>query len=198
VTDVPALVGRAEAVARRLGFPVEPTPDGPSCCLPDVGRLLAALAGGAGRIGEIGTGTGYGAAWMASTMPGEAGLMTVELDPERARAAAGLFEADDRVVVLQGEGLARLADHAPFDLLFLDGGSHSRDPAAFDAVVDLLAVGGHVVVDDVTPVAALPADSPWRTGDPKREAVLGHPRLAAVEVVCPDLRHSALLGTRTR
>ena len=122
-----------------------------------------------GRIGEMGTGVGVGAAWMASAMPVDCRLVTVELDPLRVAAAR----------------------RAPFDLLFVDGGPSDR-------VVELLRIGGRLVFDDVTPVEALPADSPYRMSDPKREFFFTNSRLVATEVVLPDLRNSLLVGTRVR
>jgi hypothetical protein len=58
LTDLPPLVQRAVDLARRLGFAYS--------CRPEHGRLLRALAAGAGAIGETGTGCGVGLAWLAS------------------------------------------------------------------------------------------------------------------------------------
>ena len=52
------------------------------------------------------------------------------------------------------------------------------------------------VDDDLTPVAALPEDSPFRTNDPKRAAFADEPAIPHLEVVAPDLVNSALVGTR--
>ncbi len=57
LTDLPPLVQRAVDLARRLGFAYS--------CRPEHGRLLRALAAGAGTIGETGTGCGVGLAWLA-------------------------------------------------------------------------------------------------------------------------------------
>ncbi|MEQ4209182.1 class I SAM-dependent methyltransferase [Actinopolymorpha sp. B9G3] len=195
--DFPALVREALAAARDLRFPAsreEAGGQGPSCSLPDAGRILAMLAAGChdGRIGETGTGTGVGTAWMASAMPDSATLVTVEVDDARAQAAAKVFRGDSRVRVVHGDAQLVLADHAPYDLLFVDGGWNEGD-----ATIDLLRIGGRVVFDDVTPLAKLPVDSPWRTNDPKRDFFFGNPRLVSVEVVLPDLANSLLVGTRT-
>ena len=114
----------------------------------------------------------------------------VEVGIETAR---DLFAGDPRVRVLTGDARTLIPDHGPFVLLFADGGT--RDYAG---LVDLLAIGGRIVVDDVTPEDALPPDSPFRGHDPKREFFFGDPRLVSVEVVLPDLRNSLLVGTRTR
>ena len=199
--EYPPLVGQARALARDLGFPLTREESvagngGPSASLPGVGRFLAVLAAGCrgGRIGEIGTGTGVGAAWMASAMPPDCTLVTVEIDGSLAAAAARLLAADDRVTVLSGDARALLGPHAPFDLLFADGGW--RDPDGLGTLVALIRVGGWVVMDDVTPLRLLPPGSPLRSGDVKREFFFGDPRLCSAEVVLPDLANSLLVGTR--
>jgi predicted O-methyltransferase YrrM len=196
---LPPLVARANALARELGFPLTREQAGrgiPSACLPGVGRFLAVLAAGChrGRIGEIGTGAGIGSAWMASAMPADCTLVTVELDERLARAAAGLFEADSRVRVLTGDARELITPGGPFDLLFADGGW--SDPAGFGSLVGLLRTGGRVVMDDVTPAQSRPAGSPPLAADPKRGFFFGDPRLMSAELVLPDLRDALLVGTR--
>jgi predicted O-methyltransferase YrrM len=197
----PPLVTRAQAVARQSGFPLtreEAGPDRPSACLPGVGRFLAVLAAGCagGRIGELGTGAGIGAAWIASAMPADCVLVTVEIDAVLASAARELLAADSRAEVITGDALGVIPGRAPFDLLFADSGV--RAPADFAALVSLLRIGGRIVMDDVTPENALPADSPLRADDVKRGFFSGESRLTWTEVVLPDLRNSLLVGTRTR
>jgi hypothetical protein len=51
-------------------------------------------------------------------------------------------------------------------------------------------------MDNLTPVLALPADSPLQQSDVKRELFAGDDRLAWAEVVLPDLANSLLAGTR--
>ena len=203
LTDVPELVVRAQELAVELGFPLtrQPIEPGapiplPSACLPGVGRFLAVLAAGCvnGVIGEYGTGTGVGTAWMASAMPGSCRLLTAEFDPERAENATRLFAADERVQVLAGDAVSALAGQGPYDLIFADCGI--RQDAAFDSVVDLLKLGGRVVMDDVTPMAVLPDDSPYKGGDDIKRRLFGNPRLVSAEVVLPDLANSLLVGTR--
>lgn len=197
--EIPALVQRAIAAAREVGFPV--TPDDPghgrgSASLPGTCRFLAMLAAGChgGRIAELGTGTGIGAAWMCSAMPADCTLVTAELDPVRAAAAAQVLATDPRVTVLTGDAAELIARHGPFDLIFADSGV--RDAAAFGRLTGLLKPGGRIVMDDVTPVAALPAGSPFRAQDVKRQLFAGQPELVWAEVVLPDLANSLLVGTR--
>lgn len=175
----PPLVVRATALADELGFR--------RSCAPEVGRLLHALAAqhGRTRVGEIGTGTGVGAAWIVSGLAPEVPFVTVEQDAACAEAAARLFADDEHVTVLQGDWAELMPPEAPFDLLFVDA-----RPAklAADGVVGLLGPGGTAVLDDFTPGYADP--------DPLREAWLSHPGLAAVELtVSPSM--AVLLAVRT-
>jgi len=197
IATYPPLAQQAVALARGLGFPLTraEAPDGrPTCCLPGVGRLLAVLAAACprgARIGEVGSGTGFGAAWIASAMPSDATLLTVELDDQRALAVQQLFASERRVEVVHGDANDVIPRAAPFDLLFVDGGI----PVS-DAVVDFVHVGAHIVVDDVTPTLRLSSASPFQTNDAKRALFFGSPRLQSIEVVLPDLENAAFLGTR--
>lgn len=196
---VPLLVEHAYAVARRHGFPLtrdEAAAGRPSACLPAVGRFLAMLAAGChgGVIAELGTGAGVGAAWIAGAMPADCTLVTAELDSGLARAALQLFDGDARVRVLPGDANVVLARHAPFDLIFADCGV--RDTAAFAALCRMLRPGGHIVMDDLTPLRALPPHSSQRAADVKRELFAGQEGLTWTEVVLPDLANSLLVGTR--
>jgi predicted O-methyltransferase YrrM len=206
---LPPLVTRAQALARQMGFALtreEAGPGRPSACLPGVGRFLAMLAAGcagqappasptSGRIGELGTGAGIGAGWIASAMPADCALITAEIDEQLASAVRGLFAADPRVEVVTGDALRVMPGRGPFDLLFADSGV--RDRAGFAALVSSLRIGGRIVMDDVTPERVLPPDSPLRAGDVKRAFFSGEPRLVSTEVVLPDLHNSLLAGTRT-
>jgi predicted O-methyltransferase YrrM len=189
--QLPPLVQQAYEAARRVGFPLsraESTGSG-FACLPDTGRFLAMLAAGCGRIGELGTGAGIGTAWMASAMPAECTLVTAEIDEQRAAAAREVFADDPRVTVVTGDAFAAISLGGPYDLLFSDGGG------AQQTLIDLLAIGGRLVMDDVTPLELLPEGSPFRANDPKR-TFFADSRLVSTEVVLPDLRNSLLTGTR--
>jgi predicted O-methyltransferase YrrM len=141
-----------------------------------VQRLVATLVASkpGGRVAEIGTSYGDGAAAIAASLPGGATFVTVELDPERAAQARERL-AGTRAEVLEGDWRDLLPERAPFDLVFADGG------VAYEQVVDLLAPGGIVVKDDLTPGRAA-------EGDAAREALLLDPRVEATEVlVTPEM-----------
>jgi predicted O-methyltransferase YrrM len=174
--ELPPLVVRALALADALGFT--------KSSLPEDGALLHVLAGrrGVERAGEIGTGAGVGAAWIVSALPPGVPFFTCEPDPALAASAAELFADDPNVTVFAGPWREVLPAEAPFDLLFVDGG-------LVDDVVGLLAPGGTAVLDDFWFDVAEP--------DPRRDAWLRHPRLAAVEVwVTPQRR--AIVAVRSR
>src|SRR5712691_3070318 len=59
----------------------------------EVGGLLRVLATavGATRILEIGTAIGYSGIWLARALPVDGMLITMEMDPERARIARENF-----------------------------------------------------------------------------------------------------------
>ncbi len=195
----PELVERAYTAARRIGFPVtagDPGHGRGSACLPGTGRFLAMLAAGCqgGRIGELGTGAGIGAAWMSTAMPADCGLVTAEIDPIRAAAARDLLAADSRVEVLTGDAVELISPRGPFELIFADSGVRSGE--TFGALVTLLRPGGRIVMDDLTPLRLLPAASPLHERDIKREMFASEPRLTWTEVVLPDLENSLLVGTR--
>jgi predicted O-methyltransferase YrrM len=132
---------------------------------------------------------------MASAMPANCTLVTAELDGGLAAAAARLFADDERVRVLCGDARDVLVPHAPFDLIFADCGV--RDAAAFAALCEMLRPGGRIVMDDVTPVRALPADSAFHVSDIKRALFTGQSNLTWTEVVLTDLADSLLVGTRS-
>ncbi|MGE5690472.1 MAG: O-methyltransferase [Pseudomonadota bacterium] len=170
----PPLVGRALALAAELAFAHSSSPE--------AGRLLHLLAGQRGRerVGEIGTGTGVGTAWLASALAPGVPLYTAEVVQERARAAAALFAADDAVHVLQGRWREVLPEHGPFDLLFYDGGRTQRPDEEGEEVVALLSPGGTVVLDDLHEAHG---------SDPVRGFWLGHPRLVGMEIgLAPAMR----------
>jgi predicted O-methyltransferase YrrM len=135
--------------------------------LPEVQRLLAVLAAGR-RCAETGTAFGEGAAAIASTAES---LVTVEHDPERAAQAAERLRGLEHVELVVGDWRDVLPAKAPFDFLFFDAGRLDESPG----VVDLLASGGLLVKDDLSPE--------WPGRDPVRELLFGHPQLVAVEIL---------------
>jgi PAS domain-containing protein len=115
-----------------------------------------------------------GARAIVAALPAGATFVTVELDPERAAQAREAL-AGTPAEVLEGDWREHLPQRAPFDAVFADGG------VGYDEVVDLLAPGGIVVKDDLTPGGPI-------EGDATREALLLDPRLEATEIlVTPEM-----------
>lgn len=180
---VPQLVRAAVESAEELEFDL--------CVRPEIGRLLSVLAAGlpAGSlVGETGTGTGAGLAWMASAANQGVRFISYELDLYRAAAASELFEDQANVDVICGDA-ASIFERGPFDLLVHDGG-HGSGKSPGSTPIDPAAVlrpGGTMTVDDYTPTATWPP----RFGamvDEGRVHWLEHPLLRSTEIrVAPDL-----------
>ena len=182
--ELPDVVSRAFAVSRRSGYV--------SFCRNETGRLLATLAATrGGTMAEFGTGCGVGTAWLRSGVRGDARILTAELDPKLAGAAAQIFVDDPQVEVLAADW-STLLDKGPFSLLFLDSGEPTE--VGVDAIADLVEGGGIVVLDDFTPCELWPPVSGGRV-DTLREQWLTDERFTAVEVmVATDA--SAVIATR--
>ena len=188
--EVPNLVHSAEALATAMRFE--------RSSIPEIGRLLAVLVAARpqGRCAEIGTGCGVGSAWIADALGPDGSLVTVELDEDRAAAASRLFADRQNVRVLQGDWHELLPPEAPFDLLFFDGGYWKRGDVAAESeqALSLVASGGLVVIDDLTPESLWPEE--WRgQPDSVRDFWLGHDDLVAVELLTTP-ESAAILAVR--
>ena len=173
--ELPDVVSRAFDVSRRHGYV--------SFCRNETGRLLAALAATrTGTLAEFGTGTGVGTAWLRSGVREDARILTAELDPTLAKAAAEIFTDDDQVEVLSADW-STMRDRGPFSLLFLD----AREPkhAGADMIIDLVEPGGVVVLDDFTPCSSWPPVFEGRV-DVLREQWLTDERFTTVEIMVAD------------
>jgi predicted O-methyltransferase YrrM len=120
---------------------------------PKVGALLAALAASkpAGRVLELGTGTGHGTAWLLFGMDRQSSLDTVDTDANVVAVARRNLSADCRVTFHVADG-AEFVSHAPhesFDLVYADAwpGKFSH----LDEALALLRPGGIYVIDDLLP-----------------------------------------------
>ncbi|GAA4872242.1 O-methyltransferase [Kitasatospora terrestris] len=150
VTHRPAVLTALRRAAEPSGFTLS--------CEERTGSLLATLAAArpGGRILELGTGIGEGAAWLLSGMDAGATLVTVELDDTLQAVARQAFTGDPRVEFVAGDGGAWLETYAgePFDLVFAD-----TRPGKFthlDHALALVAPGGLYVVDDLLPQPGWP------------------------------------------
>lgn len=121
---------------------------------PETGALLHTLAVGCGatRILEIGTCIGYSTLWMATALPADGQLISMEYDAARAARARDHLAAAgyaDRVSVIVGDATRFLHKVAgPFDLIFQDSDKKLYEPMV-DRLVKLLRPGGLLVADNV-------------------------------------------------
>ncbi|HWF84626.1 MAG TPA: O-methyltransferase [Vicinamibacterales bacterium] len=166
----------------------------------EVGALLRVLATavGATRVLEIGTAIGYSSIWLAGALPLDGRLVTMEMNPDRAREAreniarAGFA---DRVMVMVGDAQLLMAKVAgPFDLIFQDGDKQLYGPM-LDRLVDLLRPGGLLITDNVLwdgEVVPGFVESPARSPDDTRaiadynERINAHPLLRTATVPLRD------------
>ena len=119
------------------------------------GMLVRAVA--ARRVLEVGTGGGDSAAAIASGLPADGMLITLERDPVVAEGARQRLAAEgyaDRVSVMIGEASRFLHKVAgPFNLIVQDG-----DPGEFDKLhnrlVQLLAPSGTLVTHNTRHAAS--------------------------------------------
>ena len=98
-------------------------------------------------------------------MASGASFVTVEVDDDRAAVCAGLFADSPNVRALHGDWRKVLPPEAPFDVLFFDGGGWKRSPPAqmraeSERALELIAPGGVVAMDNLTPEHLWPADGP--------------------------------------
>lgn len=169
------MVRRALDLSRTQGFV--------SSTRHETGRLLAALAATRnGTLGELGTGCGVGAAWLASGARSDARIVSAEVDPALADHARRVFTDDARVEVHTGDWMT-LERFAPFSLLFVDVREVKR--SGLDVIADMVQPGGVVVLDDFTPCAQWPPIYEGRV-DVMREQWLTDSRFTAVEVMVTD------------
>ena len=134
-----------EELGKERGFPIVG---------PLVGRLLLqlALAIGAERIFEMGSGFGYSAYWFAKALSDSGTLFFTEFSDENARLALDFFKRaniDNRIKIQVGDSLSIL-DRTPghFDVIFNDIDKESY-PLVVDKAYKILRKGGLLITDNV-------------------------------------------------
>ena len=122
------------------------------------GKLLMLLAQmqGARTVLEIGTLGGYSTIWLASGMPKDGRIVTLEVDSSYAEVArtnvknAGFAEQVEVRVGPATESLNALieAEHPPFDLIFIDA-DKPNNPIYFAGALKLSRPGTIIIADNV-------------------------------------------------
>lgn len=140
------------------------------------------------RILEIGLLGGYSTLWMASALPQDGRIVSLEFEPRHAEVArknlanAGLL---DRVEIRIGraiDSLPGLVSSAPFDLIFIDADKPSN-PQYLEWALKLSRPGTVIVVDNVVrqgKVADAASTDPDVTGTRRMfDLMAAEPRLSA-------------------
>ena len=155
-TRTPVLLDAIMTDSASLGFAMS--------CQQRTGALLAMLVASkpGGRVLELGTGTGAGAAWLLDGMDYDARLVTVEVDRDVQAVARRHLGEDPRVSFEIADADAWLRGYygPPFDLAFVD-----CQPGKFHGLgrlLGLLRVGGLYVADDLLPQPTWPTDHQLR------------------------------------
>lgn len=127
---------------------------------PQTGALLRVLAASkpSGKFLEIGTGTGFGTAWLLEGMDQNSKLISIENDKNVQLIAKEAFKKDNRLELIFENGIEFLKKQQPksYDMIFADA-----FPGKYEFLTEtlnLLKPGGFYVVDDMLPQADWPAD----------------------------------------
>jgi predicted O-methyltransferase YrrM len=154
--DIPTRAQAAQQAAASIGFAL--------ACENRTGSLLRTLAATkpGGRVLELGTGTGVGAAWLLDGMDATARLTTVEQDQTTGAVARQILNDDDRIEMVVADAATWLSEYVGprFDLAFVDcrpGKFENRE-----LLLRHLAPGAIYVGDDLLPQPTWPADHPSR------------------------------------
>lgn len=124
------------------------------------GSLLRALAASkpAGRVLELGTGTGVATAWLLDGMDAASELDSVDTDASALDVARRHLAEDRRVRFHHADGATFMEQSAPrrYDLIFADSwpGKFSH----LDLALSLVKPGGIYVIDDLLPQPNWPAE----------------------------------------
>ncbi|MBN8543892.1 MAG: O-methyltransferase [Alphaproteobacteria bacterium] len=155
---------RAEGETRHPGMQVSPYE----------AHLLAWLVtiSGAKRILEVGTFMGYSTLYMASAMPKNGSVITLEKSEENAKIAAAHVAQDKRIEVVCTDALAWIQNYsgAPFDMIFLDA-EKRQYPAYLEAALSHLSPNAWVLADNSLLWGAVSGDDPKAASKEATEAM---------------------------
>jgi predicted O-methyltransferase YrrM len=145
------------------------------------GAMLRALAASkpAGRLLELGTGTGVASAWLRDGMDASSQLISIDPDPAVQEIARETFAGDSRVVLLTEDANSFLdrQPHASFDLVFADAMAGKYEN--LEKALAVVRAGGFYIVDDLLPQTNWPAGHAPKVPVLIRE-LMAHPEFTAV------------------
>lgn len=122
------------------------------------GALLQALAASkpAGRLLELGTGTGVGTSWLLSGMDQKSTLISVDVNEEFQDVARRTLGSDPRVTFITQDAAAFLWRQPPavYDLVFADAMTGKYE--ALDEALAVVKPGGFYIIDDMLPQPSWP------------------------------------------
>src|SRR5262245_20954475 len=160
-------------------------------------RLLIRMTG-ASRVLEVGTFTGYSALMMASALPADSELITLEVDPKAEAVARRYFAESEhgrKIRLLMGPALESIGSlSGPFDFAFVDADKQNY-PRYYDRILPLLRPGGILAVDNVLWSGKVldPGDEETRAIHELNEKARNDPR---VEHVLLTIRDGVLLARK--
>jgi predicted O-methyltransferase YrrM len=141
----PEAIERIQARTKELDFGMASEPR--------TGALLQTLAATkpAGRLLELGTGTGMATAWLLAGMDAASTLISVDASEEVQAVARESLGGDPRLNLLTLDGAAFLWRQPKkcYDLVFADAIPGKYE--ALDEALAIVKVGGYYVIDDMLP-----------------------------------------------
>lgn len=153
-------------------------------------RMLVAISG-ARRILELGTFTGYSALMMASALPDDGILLTLDNNEGHlsiARRYFSMVEYGKKIRPLLGNALDILRElEGPFDLVFIDADKENY-PAYYEMAMERLQNGGLIIVDNALRGGAVvsPEDETDRATDKLNRIVAKDARVENVLLTVRD------------
>jgi caffeoyl-CoA O-methyltransferase len=153
-------------------------------------RMLVAISG-ARRILELGTFTGYSALMMASVLPDDGILFTLDNNEEHlsiARRYFSMVEYGKKIRPVLGNALDSLRElEGPFDLVFIDADKENY-LSYYEMAMERLQNGGLIVVDNALSGGAVihPSDERARVTDKLNRIVAKDERVENVLLTVRD------------
>jgi caffeoyl-CoA O-methyltransferase len=155
-------------------------------------RMLVAVTG-ARRVLEVGTFTGYSAMSMASALPADGRLVTLDVSEEHVEVARRHIEASpwrDRIEIRMGPAVDTIAAlDGPFDLVFIDA-DKTNYRNYYEAVLPKLSERGVIAIDNVlwggAVLDATDTDSDTRAIAELNDAIAADDRVECVLVTIRD------------